>query len=356
LSGLHSNTHIVLVNGFAQRYQITGEEKFHDAVLHFWDMLTEKHSYANGSSSGSRPNITTPTSLTAEHWGVPGQLSNTMTKEIAESCVSHNTQKLTASLFTWYPSPTYADAYMNTFYNSILSLQSGHTGDCVYHLPLGSPRKKIFLKEDDFRCCNGSTIEAFAQLNTGIYYHDTDSLWVNLYVPSEVNWKEKEILLEQKGGFPTVQSVEFTVSNKKKNDFVLNFFIPSWANKVKIYINNKEEALKITPNSYLSLNRKWNKQDHIRLDFKYDFHLRPMPDDENTVAIFYGPILLAFENDDEIILEGTPNDLLKNILPVDNNNHAFHLQNAGKTYTLKPLYEIEKKVLWGLCDHPKLLE
>ena len=31
LSGLHSNTHLVLVNGFAQRYAITKEKKYHDA-------------------------------------------------------------------------------------------------------------------------------------------------------------------------------------------------------------------------------------------------------------------------------------------------------------------------------------
>ena len=215
LSGLHSNTHLVLVNGFAQRYSITKEKKYHDAVVNFWDMLMKSHAYANGSSSGPRPNVVTPTSLSAEHWGVPGILSNTMTKEIAESCVSHNTQKLTSTLFTWTASPTYANAYMNTFYNSILALQSGHSGMCVYHLPLGSPRKKEFLKENDFRCCNGSTIEAFASLNSGIYYHNDSALWVNLYIPSKVNWAEKNVVLEQTGNFPVDTCVEFTVSAKK---------------------------------------------------------------------------------------------------------------------------------------------
>lgn len=60
-------------------------------------MLMKSHAYVNGSSSGPRPNVVTPTSLSAEHWGIPGHLSNTMTKEIAESCVSHNTQKLTST-------------------------------------------------------------------------------------------------------------------------------------------------------------------------------------------------------------------------------------------------------------------
>ncbi|MDT3401201.1 beta-L-arabinofuranosidase domain-containing protein [Mucilaginibacter terrae] len=166
LSGLHSNTHLVLINGFAKRYEVTGEARYHNAALNFWNMLTRDHAYANGSSSGPRPNVTTTTSATAEHWSVPGQLSNTMSKEIAESCVTHNTQKLTSTLFTWDPQPRYAEAYMNTYYNGVMALQSASTGAVVYHLPLGSPRKKAWLKENDFKCCNGSSIEAFAALNT----------------------------------------------------------------------------------------------------------------------------------------------------------------------------------------------
>jgi DUF1680 family protein len=202
LSGLHANTHLVLVNGFAQRYSITGDTIYRDAVLNFWNMLTNHHSYANGSSSGPRPNVTTPTSLTSEHWGVPGHLSNTMTKEIAESCVSHNTQKLTSTLFSWTTDARFADTYMNTFYNSVMALQSGHTGACVYHLPLGSPRQKVFLNDNDYRCCNGSSIEAFASLNSNIYFHSDSTLWVNLYVPSKVNWEKRNIVLEQTGNFP----------------------------------------------------------------------------------------------------------------------------------------------------------
>ena len=50
LSGLHSNTHLVLVNGFAQRYAVTKETKYRDAVLNFWNILTNFHVYANGKS------------------------------------------------------------------------------------------------------------------------------------------------------------------------------------------------------------------------------------------------------------------------------------------------------------------
>lgn len=340
LSGLHANTHIVLVNGFAQRYYITHEKLYHDAVVNFWNMLIKDHAYVNGSSSGPRPNVVTPTSLSAEHWGVPGHLSNTMTKEIAESCVSHNTQKLTSTLFTWDPNPIYADTYMNTFYNSILALQSAQTGACVYHLPLGSPQKKVFLKENDFRCCNGSTIEAFSLLNSEIYYHNDSELWVNLYIPSEVNWKEKNVILEQSGTFPMNTSAEFTVATKKQATFSLNLFIPSWTKGAEIFVNGEKQLLDLTPGSYANINRKWKNNDHIKLVLKSDFYIKTMPDDKNVIALFYGPILLALNNS-ELILKGTHQDILNGLEVQSNDNSRFTLRNNGQTYSLKPLYNID---------------
>lgn len=337
LNGLHSNTHLVLVNGFAQRYSVTQESMYRDAALNFWDMLMNEHAYVNGSSSGPRPNVTTPTSLTAEHWGVPGVLSNTLTKEIAESCVSHNTQKLTSELFSWTADALYADSYMNTFYNAVMALQNARTGECVYHLPLGSPRNKVFLKENDFRCCNGTSIEAFASLNSGIYYCDETALWVNLYVPSRVIWKDR--VLEQTGNFPNDFVVEFTLSVKKKSDFELNLLLPSWAKRAEVYINGEKQVAEVAPMSYLTLSRKWNNKDKIKLVLHPDFYLKTMPDDENVIAIFYGPVLLAFDTHSELVLKGAPQDILRNLSR--NEDHTFSLTDNGRIYLLRPLYEVE---------------
>ena len=341
LSGLHSNTHIVLVNGFAEGYEATNDEKYRDAVVNFWNMLLHDHAYVNGSSSGPRPNPTTPTSRTAEHWGEPGQLSETLTKQIAESCVSHNTQKLSSSLFKWTADPKYADAYMNTFYNSIMALQSGLTGQCVYHLPLGSPREKVFLNETDFRCCNGSTIEAFTLLNSSIYYHNDNSLWVNLYVPSKVDWAEKGISLEQSGNFPEDPTIEFTVSSENNPSFQINLFIPSWAKRAEVFINGEKQNIAITPESYIELDREWQDNDKIKLVFNYDFYIKSMPDNRNEFAIFYGATLLAFEDPSELILKGDTNTILNKISKVDDDN--FELSNDNRKFILTPLYNIENE-------------
>lgn len=341
LSGLHSNTHLVLVNGFTQRYAITQEMKYHNAAINFWNMLVHNHAYANGSSSGPRPNAVTKTSVTAEHWGVPGQLSNTLSKEIAESCVSHNTQKLTACLFTWTTNPQYADSYMNMFYNAVLPTQSDHTGSFVYHLPLGSPRNKKYLKDNNFACCSGSGVEAYSQLNQGIYYHNDTTLWVNLYIPSEVYWKEKNIKLEQNSKFPKDNIIDLTISTERKSDFSLKLLVPSWAKNATLYINDEKQHINPHSMSYIDLNRKWSDKDKVKLVLQYDFNLKPMPDNSKVFAIYYGPMLLAFESKTEVILKGDTEDILKNISPLNSGNAIFLLKNNGKEYLLRPLYDID---------------
>lgn len=349
LSGLHSNTHLVLVNGFAQRYTITGERKYHDTVVNFWNILMNAHAYVNGTSSGPRPNVTTKTSLSAEHWGVPRHLSNTLTKEIAETCVSHNTQKLTSYLFSWTADPQYTDAYMNMFYNAVLPIQSETTGSYMYHLPLGSPRNKKYLKDNDFACCTGSSIEGYSKLNAGIYYHDDSNLWVNLYIPSKVFWKEKGLLLEQDSNFPMDSVIEMTVHLTRKKDITLNLFIPSWAENAMVYINGEKQAVTASPTSYIRLNRAWEKNDRIKIVFNYRFYAKTMPDNPNVFAIFYGPVLLAFENKDELILKGTIEQVLNNIHRTG--VHTFQLSDNGKLYKLIPLYKVDNQTYGVYVTH-----
>lgn len=341
LSGLHSNTHIVLVNGFSECYEITKNPIYYNAVTHFWDMLAYKHAYVNGSSSGPRPNVTTPTSLTSEHWGRPGQLSNTLTGEIAETCVSHNTQRLTSKLFEWTCKPRYADWYMNAFYNSIMALQNAKTGEYVYHLPLGSPRRRKFLNSySDFRCCNGSSIEAFSLLNKNIYFHDDKNVWVNLYIPTVLDWKERHIKISQEGDFIRDQKAELTVASDSAQFLSLNLFIPSWGKGAKVYVNNHLQGV-AAENSFFNLNREWRNCDCIRVQFDFKFRVESIPDDKNTVAIFYGPLLLSFQSAEEISLYGEKDDILSNLEVSDRESLLFVLNNGGKKYYLKPLLSIE---------------
>jgi len=139
------------------------------------------------------------------------------------------------------------------------------------------------------------------------------------------------------GGFPNSKKLW---SAFKTGDF--GIYNSSWAKEADVYINNEKQNIEITPNSYISLDRKWTNNDKIRLVFHYDFYIKTMPDDKNVIAFFYGPILLAFEDTSELILKGKIDDILSDFSVTDNNK-IFQLNNNGRTYMLRPLYDIENQ-------------
>lgn len=342
LAGLHSNTHLVLVNGFAESYNVTGDTAYRNAAINFWNMLNSHHSYVNGTSSGPRPNPTTKTSITAEHWGYPDLLSNTFSKEIAESCVSHNTRKLLAYLFGWTGDARYAEADMNLFYNGVLPIQS-MDGDYVYHLPLGSPRKKNYLKKDDFMCCSGSSAEAYSQLFQGAYYHnDSDSLWVNLYIPTEINWNGLKFC--QSTDFPYGTDVTFTVNAKKTMRLTLNFLKPSWASEVKVTLNGTDLSLDPgTSVGYISMDRKWRNGDVVKISFPSQVRVHRIAGNDMVVAFLKGAVLLAFDGNKEVVLKGDPEEIAKDIVAIDKSKPLYKLLNNGKEYILRPFLDIDRQ-------------
>ena len=164
---------------------------------------------------------------------------------------------------------------------------------------------------------------------------------MNLYIPSEVYWKEKNIKLEQNSKFPKDSIIDLTISTKRKSNFSLELLIPSWAKNTTLYINDEKQHINAHSMSYLDLNREWTDKDKVKLVFQYDFHLKSMPDNSKVFAIYYGPILLAFESKTEIALRGNTEDILKNISPLNSENATFLLKNNGKEYLLRPLYDID---------------
>jgi len=221
-----------------------------------------------------------------------------------------------------------------------MASQNSENGTYVYHLPLSSPQVKKFLKETDFRCCNGSSIEAFSNLNSNIYFHNKDNFWVNLYIPSEVKWKAREATISQKGNFPANPTIQFAVTIKKPSRFAINLFMPEGVTKrTKVLINGKPVSIDIKPLSYIKLNRKWENDDKIELTFEYEFIVKTMADNPNMMALYYGPVLLAFETQKVLFLKGNIDDII-NSISKQGSEMIFTLKNNGAEYKLLPFYDI----------------
>ena len=211
LKGLHVNTHVPQVIAAARLYELTGDKRYWNIADYFWNEVTSERSYCTGGTSNF------------EVWrSDPGVLSTELSMDTAEDCCVYNMMKLTRHLFAWSPRASYMDYYERVLLNHRLGTIDPETGTTVYYLPHGNGYSKIYAKPfDSFWCCSGTCAEEFAKLTDTIYFHDDNSIFVNLYIASELNWAEKGIRIVQQTDFPEEQGTTLLVLATKPVDLDL---------------------------------------------------------------------------------------------------------------------------------------
>jgi uncharacterized protein len=283
LKGLHVNTHIPQVIAAARLYELTGEKRYWNIADYFWNEVTSERAFCTGGTSNW------------EFWkSDPGVLSTELSMDTAEDCCVYNMLKLTRHLFAWSPQPNYMDYYERVLFNHRMGTIDPETGTTVYYLPVGNGYSKIFAEPfNSFWCCSGTCAEEFAKLTDTIYFQDDNSLFVNLYIASDVNWPEKGLRLAQQTSFPEEQGTTLTISAAKPVDIDLKLRIPYWAKNGSVKVNGRTVPAFADPSSYLVLRGPWKNGDRIELSLPMYLHAAPMPDKQNLQAAMYGPLVLA---------------------------------------------------------------
>jgi DUF1680 family protein len=283
LKGLHVNTHIPQVIAAARLYELTGDRRYRDIAEYFWDEVVSERSYCTGGTSNH------------ESWNTdPGKLASELSNNTTEDCCAYNMMKLTRHLFGWSGEARLMDYYERLLFNHRLGTINPRDGTMMYYLPLASGYWKTFGKPfDAFWCCTGTGSEEYAKLTDTIYFHDDDSLYVNLYVASQLEWPEKGVSVRQETRFPEQQGTTLTISAKNPTELSINLRIPYWTRGGSVKVNGTTVPAFASRGSYLSLNRAWKAGDRIELSLPMDLHIDPMPDDGTLQAVMYGPVVLA---------------------------------------------------------------
>jgi hypothetical protein len=159
---------------------------------------------------------------------------------------------------------------------------------------------------DGTHCCVGSGIENTARYNEGIYFQRPGQLWVNLYIPSALNWTAQGLVLKQEGFPPFADKVRFTVVRAARPaEATLHLRIPGWlSGPAELSVNGRPQPAPATPSGYLSVKRIWKAGDVVTLTLPAALRLERAKDAPSMVSIFYGPLLLA----GRLGREGMPND------------------------------------------------
>jgi DUF1680 family protein len=286
LRGLHVNTHIPQAIAAARRYEISGDTRFHDVADFFWYEVTGARSYVTGGTSNG------------ESWqGQPRELAHELKTSVAtaECCCAYNMMKLTRRLYGWTADPRYFDYYEKLMINHRLGTIQPKTGYTQYYLSLTPGAWKTFNTEDQsFWCCTGSGVEEYSKLNDSIYWHDGHGLFVNLFIPSELNWAEKGFKLRQETKFPEQPGTTLQVTAARGGPMPLRLRMPGWLDESPaVKINGRVLEASAAPGSYLTITRAWKAGDRIELALPMRLRAEQMPDDHATQAFLYGPVVLA---------------------------------------------------------------
>jgi DUF1680 family protein len=287
LTGLHANTQIPKFIGAARQFELTGDPFYRDAAQFFWQQVALHRSYATGGNSVS------------EHFRTPPDvLASELTDLTQETCNTYNMLKLTLHLFTWQTAPQYGDYYERAFLNHILATPNPADGSPLYYLGMQPGQWKVhFVPYEGFFYCCGTGLENFSKLSEGFYFHNAQSLWVNLFFASELNWREKGVTIRQETRFPEQAGTRLIIQSKSPADFSLNLRIPYWAENASVTVNGKpfRPNEKLTPSSYTKIDRTWKNGDYVEMTLPMRLHLQTIPDDPKLAAIMYGPLVLAGE-------------------------------------------------------------
>jgi DUF1680 family protein len=282
LNGLHANTQIPKMIGAARQYELTGDIRDADIAKFFWERVALHRSYVIGDHSDR------------EHFFPTNDFAKHLSAETAETCNTYNMLKLTRHLFAWQPDATTMDFYERALYNDILASQDPEQGMFVYLMSLKPGHFKTYsTPENSFWCCVGTGMENHSKYGDTIYFHGADSLFVNLFIPSELSWPEKNLVVRQDTKFPESDSTLLNLQTQKPTQFALKIRWPAWAEKMSVRVNGKKQKISGAPGSYVSFDREWQNGDRVEVRLPMKLHAEPLPGTTNIVAVLYGPIVLA---------------------------------------------------------------
>ena len=303
LNGMHANTQIPKVIGYKRVAEVSKNDKdwnhaaeWDHAARFFWNTVVNHRSVCIGGNS------------VREHFH-PSDNFTSMLNDVQgpETCNTYNMLRLTKMLYqnsgdvdnSNKPDPRYVDYYERALYNHILSSQEPDKGGFVYFTPMRPGHYRVYSQpETSMWCCVGSGLENHTKYGEFIYAHQQDTLYVNLFIPSQLNWKEQGVTLTQETLFPDDEKVTLRIDKAAKKNLTLMIRIPEWAGNSEGYeitINGKKHLSDIQAgtSTYLPLRRKWKKGDVITFHLPMKVSLEQIPDKKDYYAFLYGPIVLA---------------------------------------------------------------
>ena len=330
----HAYSHVNSLASAAKAYEVTGNEKYFKAIENAWTFLTTTQMYASGGWGAD------------EHFVTPGKgnLAASLDGDGADfetPCGAYANVNLDRYLLRFTGDPKYGDNMERVLYNGMLAtLPMQADGRTFYYSDYRPGAKKAYFREA-WPCCSGTYAQITADYPLDIYFHDARGLYVNLFTPSQVQWRQgkQAVTVAQTTTYPETDATTLTVHTTKPTRFALHARVPEWTAKpVNVKINGNPFPAKAAPGTFLAIERTWREGDTLEITFpmalRYEAIAGETPDRQ---ALLYGPLLLVALSEKPVSMAGEKSNIeitkQRNALP------TFRTHDGAITFL--PFYKVK---------------
>lgn len=353
----HANQHIPMITGALRIYEGNHNTFYYNLASNFWNMIQGRYSYATGGVGNGEMFRQPYSQILSMNTSVQTDWENNMfpNPDINETCCAYNLAKLTKDLNCYDPdNAEYMDYYERVLYNQIIgSVHPKHWAVC-YQYAVGMNAVKPFGNETpQSTCCGGTGVENHVKYQEAVYFTNEKTIWVGLYLPTDLNWKDKGVTISQDCEWPAEKSTISIVNIKNKGTrFAMKLRVPYWATEgFDVKLNGTSISESYMPSSYAEIaEREWKEGDKIEVVMPFTKHIFWGPDKMSLAAtgknethtpfnpqwvgaLMYGPLVMA--TPDIKSWKDADFTVTPDLNEVTVNEEAGSDNTGGKLYSLK---------------------
>jgi DUF1680 family protein len=344
MTGLHAYSHVNTLSSAAMAYAVSGNVEYLRTIEEAYQLLRRSQLFATGGyGPGER--------LAIDRDGLRNSLA--LQKETFETpCGTWAAFKIVRYLQILTAKAVYGDWAERLLYNGIgAALAVGEGGRTYYYADYCASGgvKKYYLdlrfpvgpapEYTPWPCCSGTYPLAVTDYHNLIYYKDSESLYVNLFVPSEARMmiKDTPVSADLDTEYPKSGRCVLTIGIPKALTFKLKFRVAEWVKSpVTVQVNGQVEKVRSKPGTWAEVKRTWKNGDKAVIDIPLDFRLEPIGSSgSDFAALMYGPVVLA-SGDDGPIKEGNPSTWLRRL---EDDSFAFETHGNAVRKVFKPFFD-----------------
>lgn len=306
----HANQHIPMIIGALRSYKSNQKPYYYNLAENFWRLVQGRYMYAMGGVGNGEMFRQPYTQILSMATNGLQEGESEAYPDINETCCAYNLVKLSKDLNCYNPdNAQYLDYIERTLYNQIIGSLNPDQYQTCYQYAVGLNATKPFGNETpQSTCCGGTGSENHTKYQQSAYFANDNTLWVGLYMPTTLHWKEKGVTIKQNCLWPAQHSaIKIT---EGEGDFTLKLRVPYWATQgFSIKVNGKEVSKSYQPSTYVELEQKhWKVGDVVEIDMPFSKHIEYGADKlSSDVAsldgtplktswvgtLMYGPLVMA---------------------------------------------------------------